>query len=236
MLGSTRFARPGEHMLRALIFAGALTFAAPGFAQTTPIIDGPALAGPPPAAGSAREAADRLAMRPQVSEERFAQAVADLEFDPWRMFRPVLGEAFTRERLPRTDAVLRATIAGVNPAVNAAKDHYNRPRPYAEDRSLLRCDQPENPGLAGSYPTGHGAGGWALALVLAELVPSRADAILQRGRDFGESRLICGYHFLSDIEASRLIAAGGVARLHADPEFRRQLDAARRELARAYQD
>jgi acid phosphatase (class A) len=220
--------------LSALAALGAV--AAPALAQTAPLIDGPTLAGPPPGAGSPREASDRLSMRPHVDEARLAQAVADLEFDPFAMFQPVLGESFTRERFPRTAAVLSATIAGVNPAVNAAKERYNRARPYAEDRSLLRCDAPENPGLGGSYPTGHGAGGWALALVLAELAPSRADAILQRGRDFGESRIICGYHFPSDVEASRLVAAGAVARLHADSAFRRQLDAARRELAQAYGD
>lgn len=69
---------------------------------------------------------------------------------------------------------------------------------------------------------------------MAELVPSRADAILQRGRDYGDSRVICGYHFPSDIEAGRLLAAGVIARLHADANFRRDLDAARSELARAY--
>lgn len=222
-------------MLRPILFAAAFAASiSTASAQTAPLIDGPALAGPPPAAGSAREAADRLSMRPQVSEERLAQAVADLAFEPFAMFQPVLGEGFTSDRLPRTAAVLSATVAGVNPAVNAAKQHYDRARPYVEDRTLLRCDAPENPGLSGSYPTGHGAGGWALALVLAELIPSRADAILQRGRDFGESRTICGYHFPSDVEASRLIAAAGVARLHADAEFRRLLDAARRELGRSY--
>jgi acid phosphatase (class A) len=103
-----------------------------------------------------------------------------------------------------------------------------------EDRTLLRCDNPENPSTNDSYPTGHGAGGWALALVLAEVAPTRADALLQRGRDFGESRIICGYHFPSDVESARLIAAAGVARLHGDANYRRLLDAARRELARAY--
>lgn len=222
-------------MLRLALVALALTAAAPAFAQTqTPLIDGAALAGPPPAAGTPREAADRLSMRPQVSEERLAQATADLEFNAFTMFQPVLGAEFTRERFPRTAELLTATVQGVNPAVNAAKTAYDRERPYVQDRALLRCDNPENPGSGGSYPTGHGAGGWALALVLAEVIPARADAVLQRGRDFGDSRVICGYHFPSDIEASRLVAAGGVARLHADPAFRRQLDAARRELARAY--
>jgi len=223
-------------MIRASFVILALTVATPAFAQQAPapIFDGPALAGPPPAEGTPRAAADRLSMRPLVSEARMAQAVADLEFNPFRMFHPVLGAEFTRERFPRTAELLTATVQGVSPAVNAAKRAHPRTRPYMEDRTLLRCDNPENPSSNDSYPTGHGAGGWALALALAEVVPARADALLQRGRDFGESRIICGYHFPSDVDSARLIAAAGVARLHGDASYRRLLDAARRELARAY--
>jgi acid phosphatase (class A) len=42
---------------------------------------------------------------------------------------------------------------------------------------------------------------------LAELIPSRADAILQRGRDYGQSRLVCDAHWQSDIDAGRVISA-----------------------------
>jgi acid phosphatase (class A) len=223
-------------MIKKILFTAALCCASPALAQQAPppppIFDGPALAGPPPAPGSARDAADRLSMHPQVSAERLAQARTDQACNPFAIFQPVLGADFTRERFPRTHTLLTATIAGVNPAIGAAKDAHPRTRPFA-DRSVIQCDDPGQ-NTTGSYPSGHGAGGWALALVLAEVVPSRADALLQRGRDFGESRVICGYHFPSDIEASRLVAAGGVARLHGNAEFRQQLEAARRELARAY--
>lgn len=222
------------------VFTGIFVMISGGCAAPTvamrqaPVIDGSALVGPPPAEGSARAAADRLSMHPRVSEARFVQAREDLAFDRFAIFRPVLGAEFGQERLPHTDALLRMTIASVGPAVNEAKRLHPRLRPYAEDRSLLRCDNPSKPSTDDSYPTGHGAGGWALALVLAELLPSKADALLMRGRDFGESRVICGYHFPSDVESSRLIAAGGVARLHGDAEYRKLLEAARAELARAY--
>ena len=223
-------------MIRASLFALALAAATPAFAQTAPpLINGAALAGPPPAADSAEAAADRLAMRPAPSAERMAQAVADLTFDPWRAFAPALSADFTAERFPATARVLAAVTSALGGPINGAKAEYDRPRPYAANRAVLQCDDPgPNVGLGGSYPTGHGAAGWAWALTLAELAPARADAILQRGRDFGESRIICGYHFPSDIDAARLIAAGVIARLHAEPAFRRDLDAARRELARAY--
>lgn len=208
-------------------------------AQTPPppLIDGAALAGPPPAAESAEAAADRLAMRPTPSAERMAQAVADLAYDPWRAFAPAMGDTFTQARFPATARVLTTVTSALSGPINAAKAQYDRQRPYASNRAVLQCDElPANASNGGSYPTGHGAAGWAWALTLAELAPSRADAILQRGRDFGDSRVICGYHFPSDIDAARVIAAGVIARLHADPSFRRNLDAARRELSRAYAD
>lgn len=232
-----------EHGLRTLLAIAAFaitaaSMAASAHAQTRPsLIDGAALAGPPPAADSAHAAADRLAMRPVTSEARLSQAIADLAFDPWRAFGPVMGEEFTAARLPATARVFTSITRALGGPVNGAKDAYDRPRPYAADPNVMQCDAlPANAGMGGSYPTGHGAAGWAWALALAELTPARADAILQRGRDFGESRIICGYHFPSDIEAGRLIAAGLIARMHAEPSFRRELDAARRELARAYRD
>jgi acid phosphatase (class A) len=115
-----------------------------------------------------------------------------------------------------------------------AKDHYKRTRPfvvhngptcYLKDEAMLRTD--------GSYPSGHSAIGWGYALLLAELNPGRADIILRRGRDFGQSRLVCDVHWQSDIDAGRVIAAATVARLHGDPAFRADLEAARAEVAAA---
>jgi len=86
----------------------------------------------------------------------------------------------------------------------------------------------------GSYPSGHAALGWAWALVLSEIAPEQANAILARGRAFGESRNVCNVHWRSDVEASRFIATGVVAVLHSDPAFRADLEAAKTDLAAAH--
>jgi acid phosphatase (class A) len=83
----------------------------------------------------------------------------------------------------------------------------------------------------GSYPSGHTSVGWAWALILAEIAPERADAILSRGYSFGRSRVVCGVHWQSDVHAGRVIAAAVVAKLHSDPVFLAQLAAAGKELA-----
>lgn len=116
-------------------------------------------------------------------------------------------------------------------ATRHAKNYYMRTRPYiffGEDT----CVPDAQAGLAGngSYPSGHTAKAWATALILAELNPSRQDAILKRGFEMGQSRVICGYHFQSDVDAGRVVGAAVVARLHADDAFNRQLAKAKKEM------
>ncbi|HEX5378317.1 MAG TPA: phosphatase PAP2 family protein, partial [Phenylobacterium sp.] len=84
-----------------------------------------------------------------------------------------------------------------------------------------------------SYPSGHSMVGWSWALVLSELAPDRADGLLAAGRSIGDSRVICGVHYQSDVEAGRTLSAAMVARLHADPQFEADLAQARAELAKA---
>jgi len=66
----------------------------------------------------------------------------------------------------------------------------------------------------GSYPSGHSAVGWAWALILSEISPAQTDAILARGRVFGESRNVCNVHWHSDVVQGRSMGASTVARLH----------------------
>ena len=81
-----------------------------------------------------------------------------------------------------------------------------------------------------SYPSGHSAMGWLYALLLAEIDPSHAAAIVQRGRAYGESRVVCGVHYYSDIEGGRMTASALVAALHGAPEFETDVASARAEM------
>jgi acid phosphatase (class A) len=118
-------------------------------------------------------------------------------------------------------------------ATASAKKQYQRIRPFSF-YGVPTCRQEEEGTLAGegSYPSGHTTIGWALALVLAEINPARQQEILRRGLEIGESRVICGYHWQSDIDAARTMAAAVVARLHANAEFNQQMEKAKAEFAR----
>lgn len=114
-----------------------------------------------------------------------------------------------------------------------AKNYYNRQRPFSfYDEDTCNPEQQAELSTNGSYPSGHTSIGWATALVLAEINPERQNEILKRGYEMGESRVICGYHFQSDVDAGRITGAVTVARLHADPAFQAQLQKAKEEMKR----
>lgn len=114
-----------------------------------------------------------------------------------------------------------------------AKNHYMRPRPfmYFKEHTSFPADE-ESLAKNGSYPSGHTAGCYAIALVLSEINPENQDTILRRGMAMGDSRVICGFHWQSDVDAGYLVAAGVVARCHADKGFMKQLARAKKEFAR----
>lgn len=130
-------------------------------------------------------------------------------------------------------AVRDAQLAGDagDLATRHAKEHYMRVRPFSMyGESSCTPDQEEYLLKDGSYPSGHTAIGWATALVLAEINPSRQDEILKRGYEMGQSRVICGCHYQSDVDAGRIVASAVVARLHADTAFMKQLNKAKKEF------
>ena len=94
--------------------------------------------------------------------------------------------------------------------------------------NIQHAEQQEELSTNGSYPSGHTAIGWATALVLAEINPDRQNEILKRGFEMGQSRVICGYHFQSDVDAARIV----VARLHANDAFVKQLNKAKDEFSK----
>ena len=196
---------------------------------------------PPPQTGSLREQDDIAvyrATRALKDTPRWAQARADNEIETPsapRVFDEALGIRFTPGRMPVLTRLLGRMLGDLETVQTPAKRGFIRPRPFVTEPAET-CITPE-PWLAasGSYPSGHSALGWAWALVLSEMAPDRADEILVRGLAYGESRMICGVHYASDVEAGRIVGAALFASLKADPAFQADFEEARRELAEARQ-
>lgn len=191
---------------------------------------------PPPAAGSPLEAADVAvyrATRALKDTPRWRLAASDAEGSPAALLRDFscgLGVSATPADAPATARVLARAGADLGPLIGPPKDLFGRPRPFVAE-PLATCVAGDNLAASGSYPSGHAAVGWLHALVLAELAPSRSAEILARGRTYGESRVVCGMHWVSDIEAGRTVATALFAALHGAPEYAADVAAARAELA-----
>ncbi len=146
-------------------------------------------------------------------------------------FKDAFGLLITKETTPHLYTLLSNVEEDAGDATQTMKVKYKRIRPYHrfKEPSLVPKDE-KDLSTDGSYPSGHTSIGWALALVMAEINPACQDAILKRGYAFGESRVIAGFHYQSDVNAGYLVGSAIVARLHADPHFIKDLAAAKKEF------
>lgn len=211
-----------------------------GYLPRSAIPDSLGLVPPPPQAGSAAFANDEAVHAAAAllrGSARWQQAVEDANLDFPRAagtFSCALGIPVNAKDTPRLLMLLRRTLIDAARAPEAAKKHYQRPRPFMfHQESTCTPDDEAALSTNGSYPSGHTSIGWAWALILTTAAPERSEQILARGRSYGESRLVCNVHWQSDVLAGRFVGAGIVARLHADPQFRADLAAATAEIAAA---
>lgn len=211
-----------------------------GYLQPDKVPNSLTLLPAPPSKESAAFAADQEAFRTTrslINTPRWIQATKDanLHFPEAPLaFSCALNAPITKESMPNLYMLLQRASTDASVATLAAKKKYKRVRPFVVyKQTSCTPDWEDNMKRDGSYPSGHTTIGWTWALILSEISPDRADVILSRGYAFGQSRVICGVHWQSDVIAGRVIAAAVVARLHADPVFRAQLEAAKKELAAA---
>ncbi len=192
---------------------------------------------PPPLPGSPEQAADDALFhrtRALQGTPRWTLAQNDARLDTASVladFSCALGFPIDPKTSPALAFLLSHAGADMGPELDRTKNLWRRHRPYIGN-DLPICVQrrgalDDNP----SYPSGHTTLEYGAALILAELVPDRAAQILQRGRTLSESRLVCGVHWLSDVQAGFLEASSLVAALHGSERFRGDLERARAEIA-----
>ena len=201
-------------------------------------IDGQTVIGPPPTPDSPRGKADRtiyLETRGLEGSARWRQATKDN--DLWgggalERYACALGAPINAVALPKTYHLLQRVELDARTVGTPPKNHYNRTRPLIGDDRPVCIKREAWMSTNASYPSGHAMAGWAWGLVLGELVPAKASGLLEAGREIGDSRVVCGVHYQSDVEAGRMLGAAMVAREHADPAFRADFAAAKAELAK----
>ena len=146
------------------------------------------------------------------------------------IFGPIIGIVLDKKSTPEIVELLKIATKTGSLADDKAKAYYHRTRPfvYFDEPSLTPADEPflrNN----GSYPSGHTLLGWLSALILTEVAPAHQNAILARGYEYGQSRVIVGVHWQSDVNAGRCVAAAAFARLHTSEDYLKQLKKAQQE-------
>jgi len=210
-------------------------------------VDWVRLIAPPPAVDSVQQQRDLQAVldiqTANRAGERREKAIADSDASCFR-FADVLGSAFDARQLPITAAFLNRAANEANAATGIVKRHWQRPRPFAVNDKVERLadvvphnDKQDVATLHSfeysSYPSGHATYGMACALLLSQLVPEKQLALFQRGIEYGESRVIVGGHFPSDVLAGRFIATAALTLMTQSSAFQHDMKAARKELQRA---
>lgn len=215
----------------------------PGYLKPQEVVDGVAVIAPPPRPGSPAQAADDAAYHAAIAAKdspRWRQAILDAEerdiSKALENFSCALGLNITEKDTPHLMMLMRRTMTDIGVAYDRGKDRYGRMRPYAVNNgpSCTPGYTATGPEARRSYPSGHAATGWGAALVLIEVAPGRANELARRGRDFAQSRVACGVHWQSDVDAGRDLGAVVVAQLHANADFTAQLAEARKEAAAAW--
>ncbi|WP_205957354.1 acid phosphatase [Pantoea stewartii] len=174
------------------------------------------------------------------------QALADAEGISYLYFLadalgPRLGKAFLaayeKGELSKAAALIKASEV----STSAAKKHFDYPRPFLHkgnmihlvpDDTVIKDNQPYTAD-GGSFPSGHTNTGYTDALLLAEMIPERFDALLQRGARYGYSRLVLGVHYPLDVMGSRMVAQYNVAHYLNDAAYRTLFAEARQQLRSA---
>jgi acid phosphatase (class A) len=190
-----------------------------------------------PEPGSGRDAADRAIFKVTRSLQDSARwklaqsddtlSIAALLAD----FQCSMSMGANFENAPVLAGMLARVATDAGPATGPAKDFFHRKRPFLVDQGKVCISISPSFEKTFDYPSGHATLGWAVGLILAQLEPDHATAILTRARSFGESRVVCGVHNASAVEAGRTAGSALVAALNGSQAFRSDLEKARAELA-----
>jgi acid phosphatase (class A) len=170
----------------------------------------------------------------RADSARAALAIAQAETnlsEMVRMFSEPFGMEISAQKTPAIMNVIERGIATLRQVGRAPKKHYMRRRPFDRfnEPTLVPKDE-ETLRKNGSYPSGHTILAWSMAMLLVEINPAAQDALLKYAYEWGQSRVIAGFHWQSDVDASKVLVSGAFASLHNDETFLADMKKARAEF------
>ncbi len=184
---------------------------------------------PPPLPDSPEQMTDMAAVKSvyHSATEAEKQAAHDEKKFSVFNFAAAVGSFFQSTNLPKTTAFFEKVQLDAETVTDLGKDYFHRPRPFTTDPSLANGKLEKS----FSYPSGHSTESMVLALVLAELIPAKHDAILAHARLMGWHRVQIARHYPTDIYAGRVLAQAILKQLKKSESFQSEFDEVKAELA-----
>jgi len=186
---------------------------------------------PPPAADSlvTRAELDVVLQFQDLRTPALAKRAQEIENETLFSFAAdVAGPWFTAEKLPKTAALFAAVREDFIAVNRASKALWPRKRPPFADSRVKPCVEFSD---SGAYPSGHGIQSALWAVLLADLLPERADGFQQRALETRRMKLFTGVHYPSDLEAGRILGDALAREMLKSPALQAALADARAEIA-----
>ena len=185
---------------------------------------------------------------------KLSQALTDADGSPYvtmadglgNVLGPLYSAALKAGELPKTTAILGG-MAEKGRDHEPAKAAYSYKRPYNRlgytsggncdstfvgTGRIVKSSNGSYSGLCtnGSFPSGHSNHGYVQGTTLATLLPELAPQILLRTSEYGNNRLVLGFHYPLDVMGGRIAGQNTVQQRWSDPAFRDLLEQAQAEL------
>ena len=140
---------------------------------------------------------------------------------------------FDIDKLPKTKKLFDNVKFNAGYESKLFKNYFMSKRPYQVDSNIQACVPPAPDNLNRSYPSGHTTLGYAMGIILAELIPEKSKLIMERARLYGENRINCGAHFPSDVSGGQVLGTLVAKELLKNNEFQLLMKASKEELTSA---
>ncbi|GBQ93767.1 acid phosphatase precursor [Asaia krungthepensis NRIC 0535] len=189
----------------------------------------------PPATPASQANDDRIFAATRALKDtprwKLAQSDADLRPAPLlRGFSCAAGFMIALDKAPHLEQILTLMANAETGRTSEEKHYWKRLRPFIGNDQPICVSRESNLRKSPSYPSGHTIAGYSTALVLSALLPERSAELLQRGRVIGESRIVCGVHWASDVAAGYQAAGAFAVATLENPTIRALMPQAREEL------
>ncbi|MEY4917597.1 MAG: hypothetical protein RL616_1510 [Verrucomicrobiota bacterium] len=186
---------------------------------------------PPPLLDSVEQAAEMETVRAvyhAANDANKQAAYAEKKFSVFN-FTEAVGAFFQSNNLPKTAAFFEKVQLDAETVTDLGKDFFKRPRPYTTDTNLVNGKLEKS----FAYPSGHSTESMTLALVLADLLPDKHEAILAHGRTMGWHRVQIARHYPADIFAGRTLAQAVARQFKQSEAFKKDFAEVKAEIEAA---